>query len=266
MFKVNQTLFSTLCAAGLLSLVSSQSFAAASSVKPDAFSGFYAGLSLGVNLNSISNKVSQLRYYDPAFDLSTDASYPSSDTTASASPIAFQLQGGWGKVFNQRYYYGGFANVGSANFSKEVSSTSHLNYVPFEGAINDFTATTTFTLKQSAPSYSVGAKFGYLLSPKVLLWGGVGMSQASFKLSASSSYAGTTKGTGYTLDSTSTKATFGESKSVLGVSYALGVEYHFLPRWNGFISDTLTNYNSMDFKGTAPATITYAGGGAYATR
>ena len=256
---MNKTVFSTLCVAGLFTFFSTHCLAATPIEKANAFSGFYASLGLGSNLNSFSNKMSKLRYYGATLARSTDSNFPSSDIKSSASPMAFQAEGGWGKVFNQKYYYGGFAGLESANFSKEVNSSATLVYSPVSATSNNFTASNTFTLKQTTPSYVLGGKFGYLLSPKALLWAGLGLSQASFKLSATSSYVGTSTTGDSVSNHTSTTASFSESKELLGVSYAVGFEYHFLPRWNGFISDTFTSYNSMDLNGTTSVTVTASG-------
>ena len=256
---MNKKSISTLFVAGIMSVTFSQSFAAASKIQ-DNFSGFYTGVSLGVNLNSISNKMTKLRYYDPTFQRTTDANYASDEIKSSAAPVAFQVEGGWGKVFHQKFYYGGFAGIQSANFSKVTSKNSSLVYSPQSGTTNDFTATNTFTTKQTSPSYMLGAKFGYLLSPKALLWAGLGVSQASFKLSASSHYNGVVTGENYVINQTSTPASFSKSESDVGISYAIGLEYHLLPRWSGFISDTFTNYKSLDLNGTTTVTVTAPGG------
>lgn len=252
---MNKTVFSTLLVAGVFSLACSQIFAAEPVGKADNFSGFYADLGVGVNINSISTSINNLTLADPTEE--GNENYPNSgDKKLSSSPMALQLQGGWGQVFKSNYYYGGFVGVQSANFSKMTTSNTSVVLTEDDSTVTHATSS-TLDIKQSSPSFILGAKFGYLLSPKALLWAGLGVSQTTLKLSTTIQPSGSAivnDGDNYTLSSPT--STIDKSESVVGMSYAVGFKYHFSPRWNGFISDTFTDYKNIDFDAAATTTRT----------
>jgi opacity protein-like surface antigen len=253
---VNKKVFSTIIIAGVFSFIANQSFATEQTDTPDNFSGFYVNLGAGININSMSNDTSKLQYEDlDPEDADEAINFSDNKHNLSASPMALQLQGGWGKIFKQKYYYGGFLGMQSANFSEKTTKTSL--FTRKDEDTENYSSDKILNVKQNSPSYMMGLKLGYLLSPKALLWAGLGVSETTLKLSTTEQLSGTLEVPGEEkLDLSSTPAHYDKSASVIGMSYAVGFNYSFMSHWSSFVNYTLTNYQSVNFNNTSNITIT----------
>jgi hypothetical protein len=218
-------------------------------VQADNFSGFYVDAGLGINNTAINMKTDAFENITPTLPTGFETlNGPVQNHSSTSSNAGIKLTGGWGQVIEHEYYVGGFVSVQSNSFDKnEKTSTGGLITTATDDAIG-FVINNAVQLKQITPLYTLGIKFGVLLSPKTLLWGKVGYSQMSVKSSAQSSFSYEELVFGEPDINGSLSVSSGSKKTTLAApSFAVGVEQKFTKHWNGFISDTLTTFGKVKF-------------------
>lgn len=231
---------------------------AATALNTDNFSGYYANVGIGLNVNSIQSQPDRQVYYNIGLGNPRGfLNFPDTSSSASSAPFAMQLQAGWGKLLKHKYYLGASVGLQSASFDKNTSrSATDTTSVVGADYSNTGTASNSLTVIQSSPSYTLSTKFGYLLSPKIMLWGELGLQYSSLKLSGSNNSHGVITDSTGAISTTDVTARFNNTANSLGITYGLGIDYALSSRWRASISDILTDYADVRSKGTGTNTIT----------
>lgn len=177
---------------------------------PSPFDGFYlggfgsfhhTGFDIDGEADLITGTVNTA--IDPTLFIPTAVTtIATNDGGDSSTDGYYGIQGGWGRVFNNRWYAGivGFAEFGDANGS--VSSQGNLSPFVATGLLGQPISGTYASETNSArigTDYGVAAKLGVLLSPTTLAYAKLGAVWANIKASVNAEAVDTISGSTLTI-------------------------------------------------------------------